>query len=179
MFTSCFKIDLGIFWTIHLSYPGIIWRSIVICAMQISRKRASTTGYSSFAECQGYSAKAQKHSGNCFAECNTWHTTHDICVSANNYLPSVFYRALGKWFAECQIWHSAKKSGLPSIFPKYTRRRIIVCRVFLELHSANLFSKEIFFSQHIVTVCRVFFEITLGKPIFQRKKNICRSWLEF
>ena len=40
--------------------------------------------------------------GNCFAECNTRHTTHDIFLSANSYLPSVFCRALGKAFAECR-----------------------------------------------------------------------------
>ena len=103
---------------------------------------------------------------------NTRHTTHAICVSANSYLPSVFYRALGKCFAECQIWlDTRQKSSLPSVFWKNTGQRIIVCRVFLgitlskpifqrkiinfflsipllfaecfwELHSANLFSKE-------------------------------------
>ena len=129
-----------------------------------------TTGNSDFAVCHRHSAKTKKHSAKALPNITlgkqyTWST-----VSANSYLPSVFYRALGKC-AECQIWHSAKKSGLPSVFPKYTRQRIIVCRVFLELHSANLFSKEKnIFSQHTVTVCRVFFEITLGKPIFQRKK---------
>ena len=37
-----------------------------------------------------------------FAECNTRHTTHGIFLSANNYLPSAFCRALGKAFAECR-----------------------------------------------------------------------------
>ena len=29
---------LGIFSTMHLSYPGIVWRWVTICALQISRK---------------------------------------------------------------------------------------------------------------------------------------------
>ena len=40
--------------------------------------------------------------GNCFAECNTRHTTHGIFLSANSYLPSTFCRALGKAFVECR-----------------------------------------------------------------------------
>jgi len=47
--------------------------------------------------------KDQKTLGKGFAECNTRQTAHGIILSANSYLPSVFYRALGKWFAECQI----------------------------------------------------------------------------
>ena len=35
--------------------------------------------------------------GNCFAECNTRHTTHGIFLSANNYLASAFCRV-----AECR-----------------------------------------------------------------------------
>jgi len=34
--------------------------------------------------------------GNYFAECNTRHTIYGMFLSVNSYLPSVFYRALGK-----------------------------------------------------------------------------------
>jgi len=47
--------------------------------------------------------KGPKTLGKHFAECNTRHTAHGIDLSANNDLPSVFYRTLGKWFVECQI----------------------------------------------------------------------------
>ena len=51
----------------------------------------------------GYTlGKGPKTLGNCFAECNTRHTTHGIFLSANSYLPSTFCRALGKAFAECR-----------------------------------------------------------------------------
>jgi len=86
------------------------------------------------------------------------------------------------------VLHSV--NGFPSI--KFdTWQKKVVCRVFLQntLSEGLLFAecfwnytrqtyfpkKKNIFSQHTVTVCRVFFEITLGKPIFQRKKNICRS----
>ena len=65
-----------------------------------------------------------------------------------------------------------KKSGLPSIFPKYTQQRIIVCRVFLGITLGKHVFQRKKNSQHTIIVCRVFLEITLGKPIFQRKKII-------
>ena len=63
----------------------------------------------------------------------------------------VIYSVGKQLFAECFLSRCrvsnltlGKKSGLPSVFSKYTQQRIIVCRVYLG--------------------------ITLGKPIFQRKK---------
>ena len=96
-----------------------------------------TTGNSDFAVCHRHSAKALLS-----ATLDKQHTTST--VSANSYLPSVFYRALGKWFAECQIWHSAKKKWFAECFSK--------------IHSAKDYCLPSVFG------------ITLGKPIFQRKK---------
>ena len=44
----------------------------------------------------GEFGKVPKTLDNYFAECNTRHTTHDIFLSANNYLPSAFCRACRK-----------------------------------------------------------------------------------
>ena len=86
-------------------------------------------------------------------------------VSANSYLLSVFYRALGKWFAECQISHSAKTKVVYRVFFQNTLGKgLLFAECFWELHSTNLFSKKK--SQHTITVCRVFLKITVGKPIF-------------
>jgi len=77
---------------------------------------------------------------------------------ANNYLPSVFYHAPGKWFAECfSKIHSAKDYCLPSVF-RITLGKPIFQR-----------KKIIFFSAYCYCLPSVF-RITLGKPIFQRKK---------
>ena len=100
----------------------------------------ATTGYSSFAECQGHSAKAQKHSATALPSVTLGiQHTASVCrqtaicrvffiAHSANGLPSVKFdtRQKKKWFAEC--------------FCKKTRQRIIICRVFLG--------------------------ITLGKPIF-------------
>jgi len=125
-----------------------------------------------FAVCHRHSAKPVKYSAKALPSVTLGKQHTTSTVSANSYLPSVFYRALGKWFAECQIWHSAKKSGLPSVFPKYTRQRIIVCRVFLELHSANLFSKEkkYFFSAYCYCLPSVFWNYT-RQTYFPKKKK--------
>jgi hypothetical protein len=83
-------------------------------------------------------------------------------VSANSYLPSVFYRTLDKW---------RQKSGLPSVFQKYTRQSIIVCRVFLGITLGKpIFQrKKYFFSQHTIIVCRVFWELHLAN-LFSKEK---------
>ena len=47
-------------------------------------------GIQSFRRVPGALGNGPKTLGNCFAECNTRHTTHGIFLSANSYLPSVF-----------------------------------------------------------------------------------------
>ena len=60
-------------------------------------------------------------------------------VSANSYLLSVFYCALGKWFAECQIWHSTKKVVCRVFFQNTLGKWLLFAECFGELHSANVF----------------------------------------
>ena len=93
--------------------------------------------------CYRRSAKTKKYSVKTLPSVilDKQHTTST--VSVNRYLPSVFYRALGKWFAECQIWHSTKKKWFAECFSKiHSAKDYCLPSVFLELHSANLFFKE-------------------------------------
>jgi len=95
-------------------------------------------------------------------------------VSANSYLLSVFYRALGKWFAECQISHSAKKKVVCRVFFQNTLGKgLLFAECFWELHSTNLFSKEkiiFFFLAYCYYLPSVFWNYT-RQIYFPKKKN--------
>ena len=104
-----------------------------------------TTGNSDFAN------KDQKALGKGFAQ----HTAST--VSTNSYLSSVFLSRTQQMV--CRVSNltlGKKKMILPSVFRNYTRQ--------------TYFPKKN--SQHTIIVCQVFSKITLGKPIFQRKKII-------
>ena len=101
-------------------------------------------GIQSFCRVLGALGNSPKTLGNCFAECNTRHTTHDIFLSANSYLPSVFCRALGKAFAECR---------------KSTRQRFTLGKMKMRKKPKN--NSKIFFSGKAATSQRppVFIEV--------------------
>ena len=131
-----------------------------------------TTGNSDFAVCHTHSAKTKKHSAKALPSVTLSKQHTASTVSANSYLPSVFYRALDKWFVECQIWHSAKKSGLSSVFQKYTRQKKWFAECFWELHLANLFSKEknIFFLSIPLLFAECFWELHSANLFSKEKK---------
>ena len=71
------------------------------CRNDLKHGNAYTTGYRSFAECQGHSAKPQKHSAKGLPSV-TLGKRHSVnWLSVNASLPSVFCRALGEDVAEC------------------------------------------------------------------------------
>ena len=73
------------------------------CPMLSMSDHIFTTENSDFAVCHRHSAKTKKHSANTLPSVTLGKQHMSSTVSANSYLPSVFYRALDKWFAECQI----------------------------------------------------------------------------
>ena len=103
--------------------------------------------------------KDQKTLGKGFAECNTRQTAH--CI----------YSVGKQLFAEC-LDTRQKKVVCWVFFQNTLGKGLLFAECFWELHSANLFFKEknIFFSAYYYCLWSVF-RITLGKPIFQRKKN--------
>ena len=113
-----------------------------------------------------------------FAECNTRQTAHGIYSVGKQLFAECFLLRTQQIVCRVSNLTLGKKIGLPSVFPKYTWQRIIVCRVFLGITLGKpIFQrKKIFFSQHTIIVCRVFLGITLGKPIFQRKKQIFSAY---
>ena len=95
-----------------------------------------TTRNSDFAMYHMHSAKTKKHSAKALPSVTLGKQHTASIVSENSYLPSVFYRALGKWFVSvkfdtrqkkvvCRVFskiHSAKDYCLPSVFGNYTRQ---------------------------------------------------------
>jgi hypothetical protein len=85
----------------------------------IFRKRTElpfTTGFRTFAECLGYSAKPRKHSAKTLPNV-TLGKGHSIAnIPAKTSLPSAFCRALGKGFVECHGRHSAKKTSRDGVW---------------------------------------------------------------
>ena len=68
-----------------------------------ARCQLHTTGNRDFAVCHRHSAKTKKHSAKALPSVTLGKQHTAYTELANSYLPSVFYRAFGKWFAECQI----------------------------------------------------------------------------
>src|SRR6185369_13045236 len=67
-----------------------------------------TTGLAYFAECHRHSAKAEKHSANCWPSVALGEAHTVFLLPAKPALPSAFSRALGKPLP-CAKPHSAKK----------------------------------------------------------------------
>ena len=148
----------------------IRWRPIQKVQCPFNIFGPNTTGNSDFVVCHRHSAKTKKHSAKALPSVTLDKQHTASTVSANSYLPSVFYRTLGKWFAECQIWHSAKKSGLLSVFQNTLGKGLLSAEYFWKLHSANLFSKEFFFLSIPLLFTECFLELHSTNLFFKEKK---------
>ena len=110
-------------------------------------RTSCTTENSSFAVCHRHSTKFKKYSAKYLPSVTLGNQHMTSTVPANRFLPSVFYRALGKDFAES--WHrcSTKKviwrseDGYDAFAECQilgTRQTILLCRVSKFGHSAKL-----------------------------------------
>jgi len=93
---------------------------------------------------QALNKDKKKTFGKVFAECNTRQTAHDIYSVGKQLFAECFLSRTRQMVRRVSNLTLDKKKWFAECFWKNTRQRIIVCRVFLG--------------------------ITLGKPIFQRKK---------
>jgi hypothetical protein len=75
-----------------------------------------TTGFRTFAECLGHSAKPRKHSAKALPSVTLGKGHLVANIPAKTSLPRAFCRALDKGFAECQCRHSAKKSSRDGVW---------------------------------------------------------------
>jgi len=86
----------------HIDHPSTQQHYIYTESLGVHSSQ-STTGISSFAECQVHSAKPQKHPAKALPSVALGEAHSANKSSAKTSLPSVFYRTLGENFAECYI----------------------------------------------------------------------------
>ena len=80
----------------------------IVYPKEFHTRCVTTTGLRYFAECHRHSAKAEKHSANCWPSVALGKAHTAFLLPAKPALPSAFSRALGK-LLPCAKSHSAKK----------------------------------------------------------------------